>query len=247
MRIQISSTSRKHLGARLVVASVSGGKDSTALALTLMENEIPHVRVFADTGFEAPETYRYLDLLRTRLGPIEVVRNEALWRDALPGEEGMLTLIRRKKMFPSRLMRFCTQQLKIFPIRDHLRALQDRGDDVVSAVGVRAEESAARSQMAEWEFWDEMDAEAPIPKALAKSDIRREVFGGGEAEPLSLVRKTSDCGTVRTAVSLARNSRLWPGRAPLLPGCDPLSIDRSPLSAGLGCSASRSASRGRNA
>ena len=78
MRIQISSTSRKHLGARLVVASVSGGKDSTALALTLMENEIPHVRVFADTGFEAPETYRYLDLLRTRLGPIEVVRNEAL-------------------------------------------------------------------------------------------------------------------------------------------------------------------------
>ena len=159
MRIQISSASRKHLGARLVVASVSGGKDSTALALTLMENEIPHVRVFADTGFEAPETYQYLDLLRTRLGPIEVVRNEALWRDALPSEEGMLTLIRRKKMFPSRLMRFCTQQLKIFPIRDHLRALQDRGDDVVSAVGVRAEESAARAQMAEWEFWDEMDAE----------------------------------------------------------------------------------------
>lgn len=124
-----------------------------------MRHEIPHVRVFADTGFEAPETYEYLDLLRDRLGPIEVVRNEALWQGAQPGEEGMLTLIRRKQMFPSRLMRFCTQQLKIFPIRDHIRVMQDRGEEVVSAVGVRAEESAARAAMAEWEFWDEMDAE----------------------------------------------------------------------------------------
>lgn len=157
--MQISSTSRERLGDRLVVASISGGKDSTALALTLMQHEIPHVRVFADTGFEAPETYDYLDLLRERLGPIEVVRNESLWQGAQPGEEGMLTLIRRKQMFPSRLMRFCTQQLKIFPIRDHIRVMQDRGDEVVSAVGVRAEESAARAAMAEWEFWDEMDAE----------------------------------------------------------------------------------------
>jgi len=157
--MQISITSRARLGDRLVVASVSGGKDSTALALTLRQLEIPHVRVFADTGFEAPETYEYLDLLRDRLGPIEVVRNDSLWQGAQPGEEGMLTLIRRKKMFPSRLMRFCTQQLKIFPIRDHIRVLQDRGDEVVSAVGVRADESAARAAMAEWEFWDEMDAE----------------------------------------------------------------------------------------
>ena len=59
---------RQHLGDRLVVASISGGKDSTALALLLRQHEIPHVRVFADTGFEAPETYAYLDLLRERLG-----------------------------------------------------------------------------------------------------------------------------------------------------------------------------------
>jgi 3'-phosphoadenosine 5'-phosphosulfate sulfotransferase (PAPS reductase)/FAD synthetase len=157
--MQISTTSRLHLGDRRVVASMSGGKDSTALALLLREQDVPHERVFADTGFEAPETYEYLDLLRARLGPITVVRNEALWREALPGEAGMLTLIRRKKMFPSRLMRFCTQHLKIFPIRDHLRDLQDRGDEVVSAVGVRAEESAARADMPEWEFWNEMDAE----------------------------------------------------------------------------------------
>ena len=58
-----------------VIASVSGGKDSTALILALREAEIPARHVFADTGWEAPETYEYLDLLRARLGiTIDVVR-----------------------------------------------------------------------------------------------------------------------------------------------------------------------------
>lgn len=39
------------------VCNMSGGKDSTACALALREAEIPHRRVFADTGWEAPETY----------------------------------------------------------------------------------------------------------------------------------------------------------------------------------------------
>lgn len=159
MTAPISAASRRRLGDRLVVASISGGKDSTALALLLREQGVPHVRVFADTGFEAPETYAYLDTLRERLGPITVVRNEALWASALPGEEGMLTLIRRKRMFPARLMRFCTEKLKLHPIREHVRQLIDRGDDVVNAVGVRAAESAARAAMAEWEFWDDMDVD----------------------------------------------------------------------------------------
>ena len=157
--MSLSLASIDKLGDRLVVASVSGGKDSTALALALRELGVPHVRAFADTGFEAPETYAYLDHLRARLGPIDVVRNESLWTGARPGEEGMLTLIRRKQMFPSRLMRFCTQKLKLHPIRDYVRTLQDRGDDIVNAVGVRAAESAARARMPEWEFWDEMDVD----------------------------------------------------------------------------------------
>jgi 3'-phosphoadenosine 5'-phosphosulfate sulfotransferase (PAPS reductase)/FAD synthetase len=38
-----------------VIASVSGGKDSTALILALREAEIPARYVFADTGWEAPD------------------------------------------------------------------------------------------------------------------------------------------------------------------------------------------------
>lgn len=57
-----------------IIASVSGGKDSTALMLALREASIPFRAVFADTGWEAPETYAYLDLLRERIGSIDVVR-----------------------------------------------------------------------------------------------------------------------------------------------------------------------------
>src|ERR1044071_3684481 len=47
-----------------VIASVSGGKDSTALILALREAEIPARYVFADTGWEAGSTYRYVELLQ---------------------------------------------------------------------------------------------------------------------------------------------------------------------------------------
>jgi 3'-phosphoadenosine 5'-phosphosulfate sulfotransferase (PAPS reductase)/FAD synthetase len=47
-------------------------------------------------------------------------------------------------MFPSRTKRFCTEELKVFPMQAHLTQLIDNGEDIVNAVGIRAEESAAR-------------------------------------------------------------------------------------------------------
>ena len=58
----------------VLVVSMSGGKDSTATALLMREAGIPCRYVFADTGWEAQETYDYLDMLRARLGiAIDVV------------------------------------------------------------------------------------------------------------------------------------------------------------------------------
>lgn len=46
------------------VVSISGGKDSTATALLAMEDGAKNVHfVFADTGHEHPETYKYVDYL----------------------------------------------------------------------------------------------------------------------------------------------------------------------------------------
>ena len=59
-------------GARLIVTT-SGGKDSTAMCLYLMDNGYSisdFDRVFFDTGWEHQSTYEYLDKLEQTIGPI---------------------------------------------------------------------------------------------------------------------------------------------------------------------------------
>jgi 3'-phosphoadenosine 5'-phosphosulfate sulfotransferase (PAPS reductase)/FAD synthetase len=150
---QIAELKAKIAGRR-VVASVSGGKDSAAMSLYLTELGIEHDRVFMDTGWEHDLTYAYLrGPLTKKLGPIT-------W---LEPKRKMEELVLHKGMFPSRMQRFCTQLLKVDPMKRHIRLLQDAGDDVVNAVGVRAAESEARSKMQEWEWQNVMDCEVWRP------------------------------------------------------------------------------------
>lgn len=123
-----------------VVASVSGGKDSTALILALREAKIPARYVFADTGWEARETYEYLNTLRERLGIVI---------DVVGVSGGMRARSLYRAGFPARMQRWCTQELKIEPLRRYHDAL---GVETINAVGVRAEESARRAAMPEWEL-----------------------------------------------------------------------------------------------
>lgn len=120
-----------------IVASASGGKDSTALLLALKEAEIPFVAVFADTGWEAKETYEYIELLKEKVAPITTV-----------SAAGMVSKILDYAVFPSRLIRWCTKELKIQPIKHFHASL---GDDTVSAIGIRAEESVERAKKQEVE------------------------------------------------------------------------------------------------
>ena len=64
----------------------------------------------------------------------------------------MTSLIRKKAMFPSRVRRFCTQELKVKPLFGHLFDRADAtGRPVVNTIGIRAAESQARSKMPEWD------------------------------------------------------------------------------------------------
>lgn len=142
------------LAGRRVVLSVSGGKDSAAASLWLTERGIGHDRVFCDTGWEHPTTYEYLrGPLTAKLGPIVEIRAPL----------GMVDLIRKKAMFPSRRRRFCTEELKVRPMRRHLAAMQDAGTEVINATGVRAAESEARSVLPEWEWQEAFDCETWRP------------------------------------------------------------------------------------
>lgn len=118
-----------------VVASVSGGKDSTALILALRDAGIEARHVFADTGWEAPETYEYLDMLRSRLG---------IAIDVVGVDGGMVARIRYRAGFPGRMQRWCTRELKLEPLRRYHDAL---AVETVNAMGVRGEESADRAAM----------------------------------------------------------------------------------------------------
>lgn len=151
---------RKRIDGRRVLASVSGGKDSTAMCLHLKELGIPFEPVFMDTGWENAETYRYLrEELPGHIGEIRWLRSGV----QLPPElevvaqafearmghySAMVRWILKKGMFPSGMRRFCTPELKVRPMAKYIDGLEV---DAVNAVGVRAEESAARANLTEWE------------------------------------------------------------------------------------------------
>jgi 3'-phosphoadenosine 5'-phosphosulfate sulfotransferase (PAPS reductase)/FAD synthetase len=126
-----------------VIASVSGGKDSTAMVLALKERGIPFRMAFADTGWEAEETYAYLDVIERAVG-------QKIDRVGRPG--GMLERAKHLGTFPARLQRWCTQDLKVKPLREyHDRVSLGCGRDTISAIGIRSDESQQRANAAEFE------------------------------------------------------------------------------------------------
>lgn len=109
------------------ILSLSGGKDSTALAI-FMRDRVPDMEyAFSDTGEELPETYEYLDRLEvflgkkiTRLNPDRPFQHFLnVYRDVLPDSR----------------TRWCTRKLKIEPFEQFV------GDELCfSYVGIRADE-----------------------------------------------------------------------------------------------------------
>lgn len=153
---------RRRLMERTIYASISGGKDSVAMGLWFKELEFPFHGVFADTGWEHPSLYDHLRGPVTRaLGPIHEVR----------GELDFVDLVRKKGLFPSRVMRFCTEQLKVLPIQKYLLEQSDN-EEIVNAVGIRRAESKARSKMDMWEWSDSFDCEIFRPLVdWSKDDV----------------------------------------------------------------------------
>ncbi len=135
----IEDKSRRH------IIPLSGGKDSTALAIYMIENhsDLPLEFIFTDTGTELPETYSYLKRFEGVFG-IEINRFTALDLPNLKvrskgGRRVPFDVILNEVYsgyLPSPQARWCTRHLKIQPFEYFV------GDDMAySYIGIRADEN----------------------------------------------------------------------------------------------------------
>lgn len=109
------------------ILSLSGGKDSAALAI-FMRDRIKNMEyIFSDTRKELPETYEYLEKLENFLQRPIVRLNADLgfdhWYEMYGG------------MIPSNHRRWCTKTLKLRPFEQYVGS-----EKVLNYVGLRADE-----------------------------------------------------------------------------------------------------------
>jgi 3'-phosphoadenosine 5'-phosphosulfate sulfotransferase (PAPS reductase)/FAD synthetase len=106
---------------------LSGGKDSTALALYLRD-KVPEIEYFfCDTHKELPETYAYLKKLEIMLNKkIKILEAERGFDHWLAIKRGYL---------PSPRQRWCTEELKIIPIEKFVGS-----EEAISYIALRADE-----------------------------------------------------------------------------------------------------------
>ena len=110
------------------ICGISGGKDSSALAVYL-KNRVPNMEYFfCDTGAELPETYEFLARLEVILGkPIARLNAERGFDHWFEMFRGTL---------PSPQMRWCTTNMKIKPMEHWISDYP-----TVSYVAIRADEA----------------------------------------------------------------------------------------------------------
>lgn len=140
------------------ILSLSGGKDSTALAI-FMRDKVPEMEyVFCDTGEELPETYEYLDRLEAYLGkPIVRLNPDRPFSHYLEIYRGVL---------PDSRTRWCTRMLKIKPFEKYV------GDEeAISYIAIRADETHRKGYIS---TKPNLKALYPfIEEGLVKADIYR--------------------------------------------------------------------------
>lgn len=128
-------------GNQFHVVSFSGGKDSTAMLLGMLERSMPiDAIIFCDTGMEFPEMYDHIDLVEKRIQrPITRLKAELSFEYYL-SETPCAKTARLGYQWSSPLSRWCTRVLKDEPKAAYLRTVGE-GRSVIEYVGLAADET----------------------------------------------------------------------------------------------------------
>lgn len=130
------------------LVAVSGGKDSCAMALGLVETEPDDYEFcITPTGRELPEMVAHWQRL-------ECLLKKPLIRVPAPS---LLDLIKKYRTLPNFRMRYCTRQVKIEPFIDYAISAAP----AVCFVGIRADEASDRGGT-DWNGLDGVKQDLPL-------------------------------------------------------------------------------------
>lgn len=164
------------------ILSLSGGKDSTALAFFMKKN-MPEIfekleLVFYDTGCDLPETYDYLN-------KIEVFLKKKIVR--VKPEKTFEHLLTINRVLPSHFRRWCTVELKIRPSLKYIEEkFNKEGKGFVNLyVGIRKDEEHRKGILLisdlEKEF---VKPQYPlIENHICKNDVEKILIDNGISYP----------------------------------------------------------------
>lgn len=127
------------------IVSLSGGKDSTAMLLRMLEEGWPvDIILFCDTGLEFEAMYRHIDKLEQYIGrPITRIKSqqsfEYLFLEYTPKRKNPKLIGEKGFSWPGPRNRWCTATLKTRVINSYLRPLE-KEYELIHYVGIAADE-----------------------------------------------------------------------------------------------------------
>lgn len=164
--------------------SFSGGKTSAAMTTLAVRRGLRrnvHI-VFANTGKEREETLLFVKRCQDYWGvPVtwlewdgndgpgfRIVDFETANRNGEP----FARLLERRRVLPNVTQRFCTQELKIRPMRDHMKSLGY--EHWTNVVGLRADEPSRIARQRSSEGRERWDLRFPLAESgITVHDVRR--------------------------------------------------------------------------
>ncbi len=171
------------------ILSLSGGKDSTALAFFMREN-MPEIfekleLVFCDTEHEIPETYDYLN-------KIEIFLDKKI--TVIKPQKSFDHLYSILKILPSVNRRWCTPLLKTNVFKTYIKSKAENNALINLYIGIRADEAFRLDSAKQNQTQNIIEKHPFVEFGIIKKDVENILYESGINYPEYYKwRKRSGC------------------------------------------------------